>query len=238
MAIQARRGKLNGGREQNAAEDLSLTSVEQATGMIRQAILSGQYGPGERLKVAELSNQFGFSPMPLREALRKLEGEGLIEIEPNRGATVRQLDRHFVEDLFEINAELRVFALKRGIRMMTLEKIDALEAIATAFEEAIEREDFETGLALNREFHAKIVEIGGNFEALRMFLRGWELIGAFRRRFGYGEGRQRGLAREKRMLIDAIRRQDLQLAEAIIRMQHAAATEDMLNRFHENESIE
>lgn len=199
---------MNGSREQSA-EDLSPTSVEQATGMIRQAILSGQYGPGERLKVAELSSQFGFSPMPLREALRKLEGEGLIEIEPNRGATVRRLERHFVEDLFEINTELRVFALKRGIRMMTLEKIDMLEAIAAAFEEAIARDDLEGGLTLNREFHAKIVEIGGNFEAHRMFLRGWELIGAFRRRFGYGEGRQSGLTREKRMLIDAIRRQDL-----------------------------
>ncbi|TKT69644.1 GntR family transcriptional regulator [Aquamicrobium sp. LC103] len=234
MATQARRTRTNGGREQSS-EDLSSTSVEQATGMIRQAILSGQYGPGERLKVAELSSQFGFSPMPLREALRKLEGEGLIEIEPNRGATVRRLDRHFVEDLFEINTELRVFALRRGIRMMTLEKIDVLEAIATAFEEAIARNDLETGLTLNREFHAKIVEIGGNFEAHRIFLRGWELIGAFRRRFGYGEGRQSGLAREKRMLIDAIRRQDLQLAEAIIRMQHAAATEDMLHRFREDE---
>jgi len=226
---------MNGSREQSA-EDLSPTSVEQATGMIRQAILSGQYGPGERLKVAELSSQFGFSPMPLREALRKLKGEGLIEIEPNRGATVRRLDRHFVEDLFEINTELRVFALKRGIRMMTLEKIDMLEAIAAAFEEAIARDDLEGGLTLNREFHAKIVEIGGNFEAHRMFLRGWELIGAFRRRFGYGEGRQSGLTREKRMLIDAIRRQDLQLAEAIIRMQHAAATEDMLHRFQEDEN--
>lgn len=235
MAVQTRRRRLTTVGGESAAEDLSSNSVEQATAMIRQAILSGQYGPGERLKVAELSSQFGFSPMPLREALRKLEGEGLIEIEPNRGATVRRLDRHFVEDLFEINTELRVFALRRGMRMMTLDKIDALEEIAAGFEAAIARDDFESGLALNREFHARIVEIGGNYEALRMFLRGWELIGAFRRRFGYGSRRQSGLAREKRMLIDALRRQDLQLAEAIIRMQHAAATEDMLNRFQEEE---
>jgi DNA-binding GntR family transcriptional regulator len=235
MPNQKRRRRPDTSPEQSPVEDLSLNSVEQATGMIRQAILSGKYGPGERLKVAELSSQFGFSPMPLREALRKLEGEGLIEIEPNRGATVRQLDRHFVEDLFEINTELRVFALRRGMRMMTLEKIDALVAMATAFEEAVARDDLETGLTLNREFHARIVEIGGNSEALRIFLRGWELIGAFRRRFGYGAGRQSGLAREKRMLIEAIRRQDLQFAEAIIRMQHAAATEDMLHRFHEEE---
>lgn len=235
MALQTRHPKSSGTREQNAAEDLSSTSVEQATGMIRQAILSGQYGPGERLKVAELSSRFGFSPMPLREALRKLEGEGLIEIEPNRGATVRKLDRHFVEDLFEINTELRVFALRRAIRLMTLEKIDILEDLVSAFEQAVAENDFERGLTLNRDFHAKIVEIGGNFEALRIFLRGWELIGAFRRRFGYGAGRQIGLAREKRLLLDAIKRQDLELGEAIIRMQHAAAIEDMLYRFEDSE---
>lgn len=235
IPAQERRSRVNGNREQGTAEDLSSTSVEQATGMIRQAILSGRYGPGERLKVAELSSQYGFSPMPLREALRKLEGEGLIEIEPNRGATVRKLDRHFVEDLFEINTELRVYALKRGIRLMTLDKIDLLEGMVTAFEEAVEQGNLERGLTLNRDFHAKIVEIGGNFEALRIFLRGWELIGAFRRRFGYGAGRQAGLAREKRLLVEAIKRQDIQLGEAIIRMQHAAAIEDMLHRFEEVE---
>lgn len=230
MSANNRRVRTNGTRDASGVEDLSSNSVEQATGMIRQMILSGKYGPGERIKVADLSNQFGLSAMPLREALRKLEGEGLVEIEPNRGATVRRLDRRFIEDLFELNTELRVFAIRRGMRLMTLEKIDTLEAMAGAYEEAVTCDDFETALRLNREFHAKIVEFGGNIEALRMFQRGWELISAFRRRFGYGVGRQEGLAREKRMLVEALRRQDLQLAEAIFRMQHAAAVEDLIQR--------
>lgn len=230
MSAQTRRPRLQEQREASSAEDLSSNSVEQATVMIRQSILSGEYGPGERIKVADLSNQFGFSAMPLREALRKLEGEGLVEIEPNRGATVRRLDRRFIEDLFELNTELRVFAIRRGMPLMTLEKIDALEATARTYQQAVERHDFETALTLNREFHAKIVEFGGNREALRMFLRGWELIGAFRRRFGYGLGRQEGFVREKWMLIESFKRQDLQLAEAIFRMQHAAAVEDLIQR--------
>ncbi|MEC5292807.1 MULTISPECIES: GntR family transcriptional regulator [unclassified Aurantimonas] len=208
--------------------------VEQATGMIRQAILSGRYGPGERLKVADLSSQFGFSTMPLREALRKLEGEGLVEIEPNRGATVRRLDRRFVEDLFELNAELRVFAIRRSIKTLTLDKLEALEALAIAYKEAIERHDLEGGVQINRTFNACVVEIGGNLEILRNFQRGWELIGAFRLRFGYGEGRQQGIAREKRLLVEALRRQDLQLAEAVIRMQHAATVEDLIQRLKDS----
>jgi len=235
MVTRRRRSHVKTQPHTAAAEGASSHSVERATALIRQAIVSGQYAPGERLKVARLSTQLGFSPMPLREALRKLEGEGLIEIPPNRGAIARRLDKHFVEDLFEVNAHLRIFALRRGLPTVTLEKIDTLETIATAFEDAVARQDFETSLTLNREFHTRIIEIGGNAEALRIFSRGWELIAAFRRRFGYGSGRQSGLVRENRMLIDAIRRHDLPLAEAIILMQHAAAVEDILHRFYEQE---
>jgi DNA-binding GntR family transcriptional regulator len=177
--------------------------------MIRQAILFGRYGPGERLKVAGPLGQFGFSAMLLPEALRKLEGEGLVEIEPNRGAIARRLDRGFIEDLFELNTELRVFAIKRDLKTMTLAKLDELEHIANAFDGTMEKGDLETTIRLNRDF--------GAISKLTDFQRGWELISAFRLRFGYGRGRQQGLAREKRLIIEALRRQDSQLAEAVFR---------------------
>jgi len=218
-------------REEERAEEAAPTSVEQVSEVIRQGILSGELRPGSRLKINELGRRLAFSPMPLREALRKLEGEGLVEIVPNRGAFVRRLDRQFIVDLFEINTELRVFALRRGLKHMTLASLQTLDDLARRYSEAVSRGDFRLGLTLNRDFHAQIMAIGGNSEALRMFLRGWELIGAFRMRFGYGEGRQEGFAREKFLLVDALRRQDLQLAEAIFRMQHAAAMQDLLERF-------
>jgi DNA-binding GntR family transcriptional regulator len=213
-------------------EDLSSsTLVDRVTEILREAILSGRYQPTERLKIAELSQQFDFSAMPVREALRTLEGEGLVDITPNRGATVRQLDRQFIEDLFELNTELRIFAIRRGIKYMTTEKIDLLSDIVDAYAQAVEAKDLENSLKLNRKFHSKLMEIGGNMEALRVFERGWQLIGSFRRQYGYGATRQRGLVREKRMLIEALSRQDMQLAEAILRMQHAAAVEDLIQRF-------
>ena len=211
-------------------EETAVNSVEQASLLIRQDILSGHYGPGARIKVADLSSRFGFSAMPLREALRKLEGEGLVEIEPKRGATVRRLDRGFIEDLYELNAELQLLAIRRFIRVMTLDKLDELEERAAAYEAAIAAGERERGVRLNRELHARMVEFGGNQEALRMFQRGWELIGAFRLRFGYGPSRERGLVREHRLLLDALRRQDLQMAEAVIRMQQAAVVEDLFAR--------
>lgn len=210
--------------------DPAQNSVDQATRLIREDILSGRIAPGDRLKTAELAKQLGFSTMPLREALRKLEGEGLVAIEPNRGATVRKLDRAYITDLFELNTELRVFAVRRGMSALTLERIRELEALAAQYRSQIEAREDIAAIETNRRFNARLVEFGGNREALRVFQRGWDTIFAFRRGFGYGTGRRRVMAEEMQLLIDALRRQDATSAEAILRMQNAAMMEDLVSR--------
>lgn len=210
--------------------DMAENSAEQATRLIREAILSGQIGPGERLKTAELAQKLGLSTMPLREALRKLEGEGLVQIEPNRGATVRKLDRAYITDLFELNTDLRICAVKRGMAWLTLERIRTLEGLAREYRAHIEAHEDLDAIRVNRDFNAQLVEYGGNREALRVFLRGWDIIFAFRRGYGYGTGRRRVMAEEMQMLIDALRRHDSVAAEAILRMQNAAMMEDLVSR--------
>ena len=200
------------------------------TNLIREDILAGRVTPGERLKTSELAKRLGFSTMPLREALRKLEGEGLVSIEPNRGATVRQLDRSYVTDLFELNTELRIFAVRSGMRKLTLERIRTLEALAADYRTQLETGNDTEAIESNRRFNAKLMEFGGNKEALRVFLRGWDTIFAFRRNYGYGSGRRSVMAEEMTLLIDAMRRQDMSAAEAILRMQNAAVMDDLISR--------
>lgn len=210
--------------------DPSLNSVDQATRLIREDILAGRIGPGARLKTAELAKKLGLSTMPLREALRKLEGEGLVDIEPNRGAMVRRLDRAYITDLYELNTELRIFALRRGMQHMTLERVRELSALADEYRaHVMAKEDLEA-IETNRKFNVRLVEFGGNREALRVFQRGWDTIFAFRRGYGYGSGRRRLMADEMQLLVDAIRRQDLTTAEAILRMQNASMMEDLVSR--------
>ncbi|MEI4472896.1 GntR family transcriptional regulator [Frigidibacter sp. MR17.24] len=216
------------------AGELSLetaqNSVDQATRLIREDILSGRIRPGERLKTADLAKRLGFSTMPMREALRKLEGEGLVEIEPNRGATVRQLDRAYITDLFELNTDLRISAMRRGMATLTLERIRELEGLAADYRRQIAAHEDIAAIETNRRFNARLVEFGGNREALRVFLRGWDAIFAFRSGYGYGIGRRRIMADEMGMLIDALRRHDATAAEAILRMQNAAMMEDLVSR--------
>jgi len=208
----------------------ALNSVDQATALLREEILSGKIAPGERLKVAELAGRMGLSSMPLREALRKLEGEGLVLIEPNRGATVRQLDRNYVADLFELNTELRIFAVRRAMPRLTLSRIRRLEELAETYRNQIAAGEDLAAIETNRAFNTTLVDYGGNAEALRVFTRGWDTIFAFRRGLGYGEGRRTVMADEMELLVEALRRQDMQAAEATLRMQNAAMMEDLLSR--------
>jgi len=206
----------------------SQTSVEHASLLIRQAIISGQYGPGERIKLSDLTERFGLSAMPMREALRKLEGEGLVQIEPNRGATVRRVDRKFLEDLYEVRAQLEILAVGRSIERMTVDKLQAIDALRLAHERAAQAGDMQQIVDANRSLHVQLFNIAGNLEAQRLFQLGWELIHALRMRFGYRPNRLEIIVREHKMLMDALTRLDRNAAEAVIRMHTYAGLEDIL----------
>lgn len=212
-------------------DDAAATMVDQIAVVIRQAILQGQYGPGERIKVAEIAQRFGFSSMPIREALRKLEGEGIVLIAPNRGATVRTLDRPFIEDLYDVRTALELLAVRRALERMTLDKLDRLEALWQAHKQAVLDGNIPVAVDTNRKLHVALFEIAGNGEATRLFERGWETIYALRLRFGYQPGRLETIVSEHRLLIDALRRSDLATAETLIRMHNRAGLEDLLSRF-------
>ncbi len=74
--------------------------------LLEEAILEGELKPGERLRAEALAQRFGTSRTPIREALLQLEGQGLVEVEPNRGAVVRAFDRDDLLDLYEVRALL------------------------------------------------------------------------------------------------------------------------------------
>ena len=220
----------NGARSNGADDEASVTSVEQATNLIRQAIIQGHYGPGERIKISETAEQFGVSAMPVREALRKLEGEGIVSITPNRGATVRPVDEKFIEDIFEVRTTLEIMILGRCIDSLTLAKLKSLDRLIDAHRAAVARGDIGQMLTTSRAFHTALFVFGGNHEAERLFKRGWDTILALRLRFGYSQERLDTGALEFRQLADALRRRDAKEAEAVIRMHNRAGMEDLLER--------
>lgn len=123
---------------------------EQVTARLREAITSGVLQPGERIYQAELAERLGVSRMPVREALRRLQAEGLVTLLPYRGAVVSRLSLRELREIYEMRIALEVLALRIG-----WEEGDglALDQMEDVLEQMDEKLDSDTWLALNTAFH-------------------------------------------------------------------------------------
>ncbi|GIL00103.1 MAG: GntR family transcriptional regulator [Alphaproteobacteria bacterium] len=133
------------------------------------AIRDGRYAPGQRLVEAELTAEFGVSRGPVREALRRLAAEGLVEIVPHRGALVRRLSLTEALELFEIRTELEALAARRAAARMGEACVRERFQRDTApiWREAA-RYSTADYLAENRGFHAAIYAAAGNSQLARV----------------------------------------------------------------------
>jgi DNA-binding GntR family transcriptional regulator len=132
------------------------TIASQITAELRDAVLAGTLASGAQLRQDALASKFGVSRIPVREALLQLEAEGLVRIEPHRGAVVTGLSQAEVDDVFELRALLEVRLLRRSAERLMAEDFARLDAIQSAFADAIRRQDRSRWGALNAELHATL----------------------------------------------------------------------------------
>jgi DNA-binding GntR family transcriptional regulator len=138
----------------------SQTSSLRVSEELREAILSGEFGPGERLRTESLAKRFGSSRTPVREALVQLEGEGLVVVEPRRGALVRPFASDDLVDLYEVRALLEPPAAARAARHVTPEQLERLRAlVALSDARGGEAPDaIDDQIAWNEEFHGIVID--------------------------------------------------------------------------------
>lgn len=197
---------------------------------IRDDIVAGTLALGSRITIDALAVRYHVSHMPVREALRELQGEGLVVIEPNRGARVRAIDARFVENLFEIRTALEVMMVRRAALRATPADIATLQRIEDALEADIARQDYAAVVAQNRTFHREINRIADNEDALPIVDRHWTLLAALWRNYGYGAQRFAGVANDHRHLIAAMEAHDEASACAIMGAHAAKAKRELLSR--------
>lgn len=123
----------------NSDEYLPLRDVVFNT--LRQAILTGEMKPGERLMEIHLANKLGVSRTPIREAIRKLELEGLVIMIPRRGAEVAQITWKNLKDVLEVRKALDVLAIELACERMTQEELQKLCKACEAFKDATKNGD-------------------------------------------------------------------------------------------------
>jgi len=133
----------------------SLTSA--VADKLREQIIRGEIPEGTQLRQDAIATQYRVSRIPVREALRQLDAEGLITIIPNRGAVVPALSPNDIEELFNIRALLEPEVLKRSIPHLTEEDLSKAEATLRRFVDDLEREEHLSAWGrLNWQFHSTL----------------------------------------------------------------------------------
>lgn len=136
---------------------------DEAADRLRELILSGRLAPGDRVNEVELSERFGISRTPMREAIKILAAEGLLETLPNHGARVAQIGAEELEEMIEVVAALESAGGELACRHITDEEIAGIEADHAAMVEAWRAGDEATYFARNRAIHDAIMAASRNW---------------------------------------------------------------------------
>jgi DNA-binding GntR family transcriptional regulator len=139
-----------------------LTLRQAVTDALRQAIFSGKFSPGERLVEEQLAAELGVSRNPVGEALRVLQAEGLVEINPRRGATVTKISDEEAREIVELRASLEGLCARLATRRCNAEDRAAIAALLGRGEAASAADDGATLSRLHTEVHQLMARIGRN----------------------------------------------------------------------------
>lgn len=136
--------------------------VETVTGRLREDILSGELAPGDRIVEEQLTRRFGISRAPLREALRLLSQQGLVEHMPRRGVRVATVSEAEVDELFELRDVLERHAITVALQRVDLDLAE-LDAALEMLAGAVDAGDSLVAAAAHRRFHLALVGLAGRW---------------------------------------------------------------------------
>ena len=177
---------------------------------LRQAILKGELLPGERLMEIQLAEKMGVSRTPIREAIRKLEREGLVIMVPRKGAEVAGISEKMLRDVLEVRMTLEKLALRLAFKRQGTDLIEKLEAAEQAFQDAIEGEKLIDMAEADEHFHFLIYEAADN-DKLRELLNSLkENMYRYRLEYLKDENYRRSLMEEHNAIIEAFKANDLE----------------------------
>ena len=138
------------------------TKVDIVYHAIRCGIERGEYLPGDRIVISRIAKANGCSEIPVREALRRLESEKVVELIPNKGAVVSSISKSYLEQLFQVKIVLESYAARLSVDFLTKTQLKHLRKMAEQMSEAFENGNLKKSSALNYKFHMTIYRSAGN----------------------------------------------------------------------------
>ena len=147
---------------------------------LREQILQGRLFPGAWLREQDLVEKFNVSRTPIREALRRLENDELIQLVPFRGARVRSFSLEDFQEEYTVRAALEGFAIELAVSKISDAKIAKLKKMAKKMEELLDDGDLGAFLDVNRKFHMMIYEEAGSNRLVSMIESSWDRENLYR----------------------------------------------------------
>ena len=209
------------------------TASHRIADALRTAILDGSYLPGERIRQEDIAARSGASRIPVREALRLLQAEGLVTLVANSGAWVAKLTLAECAELYRIRERLEPLLLRASLPGLDGAALDRMSGLAGDMERA--GGDVDAFLRADREFHLSSYAAAAPGETAKIIGKMWNSTQHYRREFTKIASRRAGLGvthLEHRLLVDCLRRNDPDDAERVLVM-HIRRTRLELSRHPE-----
>jgi DNA-binding GntR family transcriptional regulator len=204
---------------------------------LRERILSNDIEPGTRLVMRDVGNQYQASDIPVREALRMLERDGLVETAPYVGARVTTLTAKEVEETYFIRSHLESVATGLAADRITEDELAELDVLMTKMDGAVEAQDGPTFSDLNREFHRTIIASCGNDMLRELTMDIWQRHSGFQRVFRKVPERLRISQSEHEGIMAALRAHDSEEA-ARLALLHKMSVRDSVSTLVDESSVD
>ena len=196
----------------------NLTLRERVHDHLKQEILANRYAPGSELLEVPLSRELGVSRGPIREALHRLEAEGLVEITPRRGAVVISLTKRDFLEAYQVREALEALAVRLAVARLTEVELAHAEALIERMAEHAASGDMDAFFEENTAFHATFVEASGNGKLVEFYGRLMAQMGPYRRPSARLRGSVEQSIAEHRAIVSAARDRDADRAvEMLVR---------------------
>lgn len=202
---------------------------------LRQAILRGELKPGERLMEIQLANKLGVSRTPVREAIRKLELEGLVLMIPRRGAEVAEITRQDMQDVLEVRTALEELAVKDACRHMTEQQLTELHQAELEFARVVRNNSLVEAVQKDMGFHEIIYAATNNRRLVSMLNNLREQMYRYRIEYMKDPNAHKTLVAEHAAIRKALQEHDEEAAGMAIRIHIDNQKESILNVLEKKE---
>ena len=179
---------------------------------LRQAILTGELKPGERLMEIHLADKLGVSRTPIREAIRKLELEGLVTMIPRKGAEVAQITEKSMNDVLEVRRAMDVLCVELACERIAEEALGDLKAACENFEQIVKTKDVKKIAKADVELHDIILQATGNRRLIQLVNNLSEQMYRYRYEYIKDFSQHERLVEEHRIIYESLVNKDKETA--------------------------